>query len=110
MDINVQESYGNCPKYIQKRLIISIPEEFSFNNISRNYKISTSLDENQKKWISSSDTFFLATMKDTKSGGDLSHRGGLPGFVRVLSNNEICWPDYSGKNYYNFILKFKKID
>jgi hypothetical protein len=34
-------------------------------------------------------------------GLDVSHRGGLPGFVRVISPNELCFPDFSGNLLFN---------
>ncbi len=34
-------------------------------------------------------------------GIDVSHRGGLPGFVCVDSGNTLIIPDYSGNRYFN---------
>ena len=33
-------------------------------------------------------------------GVDSSHRGGRPGFVEVLNDTTIQWPDYSGNNMF----------
>jgi len=32
---------------------------------------------------------------------DASHRGGEPGFVQVLDDNHLLWPDYAGNNHFN---------
>jgi len=34
-------------------------------------------------------------------GADASHRGGLPGFVRVESVNRLVFPDYRGNRMFN---------
>jgi predicted pyridoxine 5'-phosphate oxidase superfamily flavin-nucleotide-binding protein len=44
--------------------------------------------------VATADTFFIATA--AAGGADVSHRGGNPGFVRVLSPTELSWPDYDG--------------
>lgn len=31
---------------------------------------------------------------------DVSHRGGRSGFVRLLSDRELLWPDYKGNNLF----------
>ncbi len=33
-------------------------------------------------------------------GADASHRGGNPGFVRVLDASRLAWPDYSGNRMF----------
>jgi len=42
--------------------------------------------------------FFLATAWDDTV--DCSMKGGLPGFVRVVSPNQIAWADYDGNRMY----------
>jgi len=34
-------------------------------------------------------------------GADASHRGGLPGFVRVEGDRRLEWPDYPGNAMFN---------
>ncbi|MDR3081138.1 MAG: pyridoxamine 5'-phosphate oxidase family protein, partial [Streptomyces sp.] len=41
------------------------------------------------------DTFFVATADDD-GNADASHRGGNPGFLKVLSPTRLRWPDYVG--------------
>lgn len=31
---------------------------------------------------------------------DITHRGGLPGFVRILDEHSLLWPEYAGNNMY----------
>ncbi|MET8156267.1 pyridoxamine 5'-phosphate oxidase family protein [Sphaerisporangium sp. NPDC005289] len=49
----------------------------------------------QRRWIGTADTFFIATHVDGL-GSDASHRGGAPGFVRVLDERRLAWREYPG--------------
>nr|WP_218822259.1 pyridoxamine 5'-phosphate oxidase family protein [Geodermatophilus pulveris] len=49
----------------------------------------------RQAWIRSADTFFVAT-RSAAGDADASHRGGNPGFVQVLGDTELRWPDYTG--------------
>ncbi len=49
--------------------------------------------------VQSADTFFLGT-SHAEYGGDASHRGGPPGFVRADANG-LRWPDFPGNNMFN---------
>jgi len=60
---------------------------------------STQLSPSQQEAIARSDTFFLATAHPV-AGADASHRGGMPGFVRVLGPTQLVWPDYSGNSMF----------
>lgn len=65
------------------------------------------LGEEQVGLVRSSDCIFVASHlraqdlgADTEVvGPDLSHRGGPPGFVKVLDPTHLQWPDYIG-NYF----------
>lgn len=46
------------------------------------------------------DTFFIASFHP-ETGADASHRGGHPGFIRVVNAGKILFPDYSGNNMFN---------
>ena len=48
----------------------------------------------------SADTFFVASAH-AERGVDASHRGGLPGFVRVLGDRTLEIPDYPGNSMFN---------
>ena len=101
--IRVQQSFGNCAKYIQARnerpKLRSRPEPVS--------RAASHLGDNEVSFIAGADTFFIASRSaqldqmDSSQGLDVSHRGGLPGFVRVVSRNELCFPDFSGNLLFN---------
>ncbi len=96
INVQIQQVYFNCPKYIQLRRLI-IDSQESCNPELQNNKILTQLQQN---WIAASDTFFIASYHP-ESGADASHRGGNPGFVKVLDAKTLIFPDYSGNNMFN---------
>jgi predicted pyridoxine 5'-phosphate oxidase superfamily flavin-nucleotide-binding protein len=57
------------------------------------------LSERDREIVGSADMFFLATA-DTEGNPDCSYKGGDPGFVRVLSDTELAWPDYDGNGQF----------
>ena len=54
--------------------------------------------EADKELIETSPFFFLATA--TADNVDCSFKGGEPGFVRVVGENVLAWPDYDGNRMY----------
>jgi predicted pyridoxine 5'-phosphate oxidase superfamily flavin-nucleotide-binding protein len=96
--VQVEQSFGNCPKYIQKRELPSENHQFV-------ERISTVMDDNTIMLIESADTFFISSRTknfsaDKRSGIDTSHRGGKAGFVKVV-NNKLKFPDYKGNGFFN---------
>ena len=90
----VDQAYGNCPKYIQvRRPIRSGPTGTGSARLG-------ALTPRQQSWIAGADTFFIASFHP-EGGADASHRGGHPGFVRVLSDRRLSFPDYAGNNMFN---------
>jgi len=89
------EVYGNCPKYIQKRRLIGEAEQEPGE-----VRGSSSLGERTRDLVAGADTLFIATWHP---GGraDASHRGGRPGFVQVLDDRTLQFPDYPGNNMFN---------
>lgn len=53
----------------------------------------------EKAWIESADMFFLATA-DEHGRPNCSYKGGDPGFVRVVDERTIAWPNYDGNGMY----------
>jgi predicted pyridoxine 5'-phosphate oxidase superfamily flavin-nucleotide-binding protein len=105
----VDEVYGNCPKYIQKRRILEPaepgPDDPGEENVPGSgghgrVRRSPLLDPRQRAWIEAADTLFLATWHP-RGGADASHRGGRPGFVRVIDERTLEFPDYPGNNLFN---------
>lgn len=52
-----------------------------------------------KEFIESSDMFFLATA-DASGWPDVSYKGGLPGFVRVVDEQTLAFPHYDGNGMF----------
>ena len=90
--IQSQQVYANCPKYIQARAWELSDRSAPSARLVWN---NTELNPAQQRWISEADTFFIASSHQ-KGGVDVSHRGGHPGFVQVLSERVLAWPDYVG--------------
>ncbi|MET9224502.1 pyridoxamine 5'-phosphate oxidase family protein [Lentzea sp. NPDC003310] len=88
-EVDVHQAFGNCPKYIQARVLTQEPG--GFHPVARR---STTLDPGESLLVANADTFFIATAAN--GGVDVSHRGGNPGFVDVVSPTELTWPDYVG--------------
>jgi uncharacterized protein len=88
--VQVGEAFGNCPKYIQAY----VPRGDGGRSAEAP-RSSSVLDAAQTTWIGRADLFFLGTVHPV-AGADASHRGGAPGFVRVISPSELLWGDYSG--------------
>ena len=55
--------------------------------------------EREKTFIESRDMFFLATV-DEHGQPTCSYRGGDPGFVRVLDDTTLAFPNYDGNGMY----------
>ena len=101
--LDVEASYPNCPKYIQRRLITThtVGDAASDGKTRR----GASLEDDQLRLIRSADTFFVASAHPTR-GVDASHRGGNPGFVRALGDRKIRIPDYVGNSMFNTLGNF----
>lgn len=57
------------------------------------------LNERDRAFVEAADMFFLATA-DPQGHPDCSYKGGDPGFVRVVSDTELAWPDYDGNGQF----------
>jgi predicted pyridoxine 5'-phosphate oxidase superfamily flavin-nucleotide-binding protein len=57
------------------------------------------IDADDKAFIESLDMFFLATADD-QGRPDCSYKGGEPGFVRVLDEHTVAFPNYDGNGMY----------
>ncbi|MEU8058327.1 pyridoxamine 5'-phosphate oxidase family protein [Microbispora bryophytorum] len=92
--VRTEQVYSNCPKYLQKRAIAEDLEPGE-----RTSRSGDRLSEAQREWIRAADTFFIATHAPGL-GSDVSHRGGNPGFVEVVDDRRLVWPDYAGNLMY----------
>jgi uncharacterized protein len=106
--VQVSQSFGNCPKYIQARETVFAPR------VPGPVHNGTGLDEAARRLIRSADTLFIATASPADAGdlgraagADVSHRGGKPGFVRVDMNTDtdagatLTIPDFTGNFFFN---------
>jgi len=98
--IEAEEVYGNCQKYIQARALLGGGNPSKQSTPKAHTSPSPILTSDQQSWIAQSDTFFIASLHPS-GGADASHRGGYPGFVHVLNEREIVFPDYSGNMMFN---------
>jgi uncharacterized protein len=57
------------------------------------------IDDDDRAFIESMDCFFLATA-DGRGHPNCSYKGGDPGFVRVLDEHTIAFPNYDGNGMY----------
>lgn len=106
--IHTQQVYFNCPKYIQARTILSQVSYVHEQTATRQIvKTSHTLTLKQREWIEKADTFFISTYY-SQTGADASHRGGQPGFIRVLNQNKLLFPDYIGNNMFNTLGNISK--
>lgn len=95
----VEQSFGNCPQYIQPRtptLATAAPATAERH---------TTLDDAARRTIRAADTFFVASYADdgddaARRGVDVSHRGGRPGFVQV-DGDVLTIPDFAGNFHFN---------
>lgn len=96
--VAVRQSFGNCPQYIQRR------------NITRGETAAgsaqplVSLHPPSRALIERADTLFVASRSragvGAAGGADISHRGGLPGFVHI-EDDTLLIPDFRGNRYFN---------
>jgi predicted pyridoxine 5'-phosphate oxidase superfamily flavin-nucleotide-binding protein len=107
--VEVSQSFGNCPKYIQAR-----QAQYTGPRDAGLSEELAALDDDAVALIRASDTFFIATSfgsagdaaasgsdVEASHGVDVSHRGGKQGFVRVDGNDTLVVPDFSGNFFFN---------
>ncbi len=95
--VEVEQSFGNCPRYIQLR-------DFHFaHDPAEPYhgEVETliTLDDAARATLAAADTFYVATYAERQV--DASHRGGKPGFVRVSEDGLLTIPDFNGNLFFN---------
>jgi predicted pyridoxine 5'-phosphate oxidase superfamily flavin-nucleotide-binding protein len=107
-EIRVQQSFGNCPKYIQARHARWVGADETPVRVERLPR----LDLGAASLVRGADTFFIASAvpperigTSAAHGVDVSHRGGKPGFVRVQRDADgadvLTVPDFSGNFMFN---------
>jgi predicted pyridoxine 5'-phosphate oxidase superfamily flavin-nucleotide-binding protein len=92
--LSVREGYANCPQYIQPREVHLDPSRLTEATAAK------SISPAHRWLIEAADTFFIASAHPV-AGADASHRGGPAGFVHVLDERTLSFPDYPGNNMFN---------
>lgn len=99
--VDVDQSFGNCPRYIQLR-------EFDFardpaETFTGAVEELPQLDLPARTMIEAADAFFVATYADRKERRqvDVSHRGGKAGFVRIAGDGTLTVPDFNGNLFFS---------
>ena len=107
LGVEVVQSFGNCPKYIQARApglraVVTPPAPARV--------LGAELDAAALGLITRSDTLFIASASAARPGAgrnegvDVSHRGGEPGFVHAehtAGGLVLSLPDYPGNLFFN---------
>lgn len=97
--IEVEQSVGNCPQYIQGREFTWVRDADDLR--PRGTEALTALDADARTLIQRSDTLFIATHAPASAGGaDVSHRGGRPGFVKIEDDSSFLVPDFTGNFFF----------
>jgi predicted pyridoxine 5'-phosphate oxidase superfamily flavin-nucleotide-binding protein len=102
-EVRVDQSFGNCPKYIQPREALHSPA-----SAPATVRALGELDAAALRIVRGADTFFIATTHpqaqvsgEPAAGLDMSHRGGPTGFVRAQDDGTLLVPDYVGNSFFN---------
>ncbi|MGQ0678594.1 MAG: pyridoxamine 5'-phosphate oxidase family protein [Actinomycetota bacterium] len=80
----------------------SLQQRFGTDRIARRIEEkfrSEVLDEGNRAFIERADMFFLATA-DAEGRPTCSYKGGDPGFVRVVDETTLAFPNYDGNGMY----------
>lgn len=101
--VQVSQSYGNCPKYIQAREWRAAARPGGTPRVEQ----TDVMNDAMKSIVSAADTFFIASAHRPEDsshpshGVDVSHRGGPPGFVTIEADGSLSFPDYVGNFLFN---------
>ncbi len=105
LSIRVEQSFGNCPKYIHPREWVDHSDSDSARGPFERF---VGLDDRARAIITAADTLFVASYVDgVEADGvparqvDVSHRGGLAGFVQIDAESTLTIPDYVGNRFFN---------
>ncbi|MEP6729065.1 MAG: pyridoxamine 5'-phosphate oxidase family protein [bacterium] len=101
VELDVQEVFGNCLKYIQRRqraydVVANVPEQ---------EESGRALDAPRRRFVAQADTMFVASIHPVR-GLDVSHRGGKPGFVHIDDERMLRIPDYPGNSMFQTLGNF----
>lgn len=100
LHFDVDQSFGNCPQYIQLRDMTVLGDLRA--PVAAPIEERADLDEAARSLIATADTFFVASYADREGRRqvDVSHRGGKTGFVRVAADGTLTIPDFAGNLFF----------
>jgi predicted pyridoxine 5'-phosphate oxidase superfamily flavin-nucleotide-binding protein len=87
-------SYGSGARRLQERF-----DTRRLADRIRDRNIRDLIDDRARQFIERMDMFFLATV-DAGGHPQCSYKGGEPGFVRVLDEHTLAFPNYDGNGMY----------
>jgi uncharacterized protein len=108
--LRVDQSFGNCPKYIQARMPHWVAEPSALSRAQAVERQAQTLAPAARRLVQSADTFYIASSvarigaDHPADGVDVSHRGGKPGFVHLGDENGrsvLTIPDFVGNFMFN---------
>ena len=109
--VRVDQSFGNCPQYIQARTPRWRADPAAFSQPHAVQRLDAALHVPARALLRRADTLFIASAAARARGAagaegvDVSHRGGRPGFVRVDDDAQgrvvLTLPDFRGNNLFN---------
>lgn len=112
-EVEVDQSFGNCPQYIQAREPRWVAEPAAFALARPVVEEGRVLGAAAQALVARSDTFFVASAAPRARGHggadgvDVSHRGGRAGFVRhdvvgagAQAQSVLTVPDFRGNDMY----------
>jgi len=108
--VAVDQSFGNCPQYIQARTPVWVGDAVASAPPRAVEHGGAHLSDALAAIVRSADTLFIASAAPlgrpgARNGGvDVSHRGGRPGFVRVDHTPQgslLTVPDFRGNFFFN---------
>lgn len=101
LSLYVDQSFGNCPKYIQRREPVFASDPAA-PSVAAPVELA-SLDGAARDLVRHADTLFVASYVEAPDGRravDVSHRGGPEGFVQ-FEGDALVIPDYAGNLFFN---------
>jgi predicted pyridoxine 5'-phosphate oxidase superfamily flavin-nucleotide-binding protein len=103
--VDVVQSFGNCPRYIQVRALTPVARTPGAATA-----FGAELPARAREMMAACATLFVASasgaaVQGAAVGLDISHRGGPPGFAR-LEHGVLAVPDYNGNRYFNTLGNF----
>jgi predicted pyridoxine 5'-phosphate oxidase superfamily flavin-nucleotide-binding protein len=111
--VQVGQSFGNCPQYIQAREPVWLDEPAAYTRPRPVQAEAAVLGAAARQLVARSDTLYIASAsahargRGGAEGVDVSHRGGKPGFVRhtidglgAAAHSVLTIPDFRGNNMY----------